>query len=315
MITLLAYDTSFAAAYYLKKAFSLWEETRLIAMLPHTRWPEDTDIILTDDNAADCRELIERSRFTMFADASGIWAGMLEKLAPNPARWQAWAKKQRWVGFFGDTPYFYEPAYYNALMEEIKARALFILPDLMPLAPAGAVPLSHPVERYAPIKKAGPLTIMHSPGTQKKRRQKGSERVERVIARLQARYPFKYQTLMGLPHQECIALKSSAHIFIDQVPNPGRAAGLGRSGEEGLALGCVVLSSIYPQSSVEGFFEYPPVRPVYDDDSLYTALDQLIGGSTKEQLKQYMDESLAWAEKYLYFEGWLAYVEQHLKGL
>lgn len=307
MITILAYDTSFAAAYNLRKAFSLWEETRLITMLPHERWPEDTDILLTQDNAREYRRLIEKSRFTMFADASGIWAGMLEQI--GPVDWKRWAKRQKWVAFFGDTPYFYDAATYNKLMEEIGCKTLFILPDLMHLAPAGAIPLHHPVPRYEPVAKAGKLTIMHSPGTNKKRRKKGSDRIERVIERLRRDgHSFDYETLMGLSNAECVARKATAHIFIDQLPAPGLPAGLGRSGEEGLSLGCVVLTSIYTNKNVEGFFELPPVTPVYDEDDLYLALKGIITHYTKEALAEHMALSRVWAEKYLHFEGWLDYV-------
>jgi hypothetical protein len=314
MITIIAHDPTFAAAYNLRKAFSLREETRLITLLPHERWPEDTDILLTEDNAAECRKLIERSRFTMIADASGIAKGMLRLLAPKKRDWLKWAADRRWIPFWGDKAYYYDADSYNQLMEQLGATVIFTMMDLMYLAPKGAIPLCHPVADPGwPIEKPRQFTVMHSPGTNKKRRLKGTERIEAAVNRIKVEYPkIDYITIMGMLHADCVALKKQAHVFIDQVPDPGLPAGMGRSGEEALAMGAIVITALNGQQYLKGHFETPPVLTAYTDDGLDTAL-RAVCGLDRTTLAEWSAASRMWAEKYLLFEGWLNYVERYIK--
>lgn len=307
MITIVACNPTFAAAYNLRRAFSLWEETRLITLDTHPLWAGEDDIILTTDNALDCRRLIEGSRFTMIADAAGLdetlsLLGGIE-----------WAKEQWWIPFWGDSAYWNNPAHYSELADTIGVKTTFAMMDIMSRAP-GAIPLCHPVEDtgYSPVKSHS-LKIMHSPRTANKRKQKGTERIERVIAQLWQEFPkMHFSSLMNLPWRECLNLKREAHIFIDQIPDPGLAAGLGRSGEEALAFGSVVLTALNGEQYLEGYFPPPPVIKVYDEEGLYSELRQLCL-MNREEVEAKGQESRAWAEKHLLFEGWLEYVGRFIQ--
>lgn len=308
MITILACNPTFGAAYNLRRAFSLWEETWLITLDTHPLWAGEEDIILGPDTVMDCRDLIEDSRFTMIADAAGL------KEALELLGGVGWANRQRWVAFWGDTAYWQNPAYYTGLAYEMGVKTTFAMMDIMSVAPKGTIPLCHPVEDtgYDP-KKSQSLKIMHSPRTVNKRKLKGTDKIERVISRLWQEFPKMYfSSLMGLPWRECLDLKKGAHIFIDQIPDPGMAAGLGRSGEEALAFGSVVLTALHGEEYLEGYFPPPPVIKVYGEDDLYTELRALCL-MEREEIEAKGQASRAWAEEYLLFEGWLEYVGRWLK--
>jgi hypothetical protein len=97
---------------------------------------------------------------------------------------------------------------------------------------------------------------------------------------------------------------------VDQLPPPGLPSGLGRTGLEALAASSAVVTSMYDEKLVEGFFEYPPVLAVKDRVELITALrDLLMNG---ERLAQVQEQSGRWAAKYVELEPWLEYVGKHL---
>lgn len=307
MITILACNPTFGAAYNLRRAFSLWEPTRLITLDTHPLWEGEEDIILTADTVTDCRDIIEDSRFTMIADA----AGLKESLA---LLGMTWAAKQRWVAFWGDTAYWQNAAFYDDLVSQLGVKTVFAMMDIMREAPDWAIPLCHPVEDMGQSKKSQvSLKIMHSPRTVNKRKLKGTDKIERVISRLWQEFPKMYfSSLMGLPWRDCLDLKKEAHIFIDQIPDAGMAAGLGRSGEEALAFGSVVLTALHGEEHLEGYFPPPPVIKVYDEEQLYIEL-RILCLLSREEVEVKGQASRAWAEKHLLFEGWLEYVGRWLK--
>lgn len=307
MITILACNPTFGAAYNLRKAFSLWEPTRLITLDTHPLWAGEEDIILTPDTALECRGLIEDSRFTMIADAAGLNEALFMLGSLD------WASHQRWVAFWGDTAYWQNSEAYNALAYEMRVSLTFAMMDIMQVA-LHAIPLCHPVEDigYSP-EKGRSLKVMHSPRTENKRKLKGTDKIERVVSRLWQEFPKLYfSSLMNTPWRECLDLKKEAHIFIDQIPDPGMAAGLGRSGEEALAFGSIVLTALHGAEYLTDFFPPPPVIPVYTEEQLYTELRTLCL-MDREEIAAKGQESRAWAEKYLLFEGWLEYVGRWLK--
>lgn len=308
MITILACNPTFGAAYNLRKAFALWEPTRLITLDTHPLWAGEEDIILTPDTALDCRGLIEDSRFTMIADAAGLNEALFVLGGLD------WAKKQRWVAFWGDTAYWQNAATYNALAAEIGVTTTFAMMDIMKVAPEWAIPLCHPVEDIGYNSEKGQsLKVMHSPRTENKRKLKGSDKIERVVSRLWQEFPKLYfSSVMNTPWRECLDLKKDAHIFIDQIPDAGMAAGLGRSGEEALAFGSIVLTALHGAEYLTDYFPPPPVIPVYDEEQLYTELRALCL-MDREEIAVKGQEARAWAEKYLLFEGWLEYVGRWLK--
>jgi hypothetical protein len=310
MITIIAYNPTFAAAYNLQEAFSLWEETRLITLDTHKLWPGTEDLLLTAETASECKKLIENSRFTVIADAAGLAKDMLQIIGGK--LWLTWAKKQRWIPFWGDTAYWADSTFYNDLMTELKPKVTFAMMDLMRLAPKGTIPLCHPVEDLGEPTKPGWLTVMHSPRSIRKRALKGTEEIERVMDLICDKFPaIDYQTIMSEHYQKSIRLKQSAHIFIDQIPAPGLPAGLGRSGEEALGSGAIVLTALHGQRYINGNFALPPVIPVYDEPGLYEAMAELCQ-SDLEEITEKGKQSRDWAKQYLFFNGWLDYVGQYL---
>jgi hypothetical protein len=303
MITILALNPTFGAAYNLRRAFSMWEETRLITLETHPLWPGEEDIILTRANADYCRSLIESSRFTMIADAAGLGVS-LDLLMPT---------KANWVAFWGDTAYWQEPHYFKHIAEMLEVKTTFAMMDLMDKAAAWAVPLCHPVLDFGwDIDKPYPLQIMHSPRTENKRKLKGTDKIERVVDQLKQEFPdLVYTSLLNLPWRECLAQKRKAHIFIDQIPDIDMPAGLGRSGEEALAFGSVVITALRGEEYLEGFFPAPPVVKAYDENGLYQELRTLC--LDRARVIEWGKHSRQWAEKYLLFPGWLGYVGEHLR--
>lgn len=308
MITILALDTSFAAVGYMRAAFSQWEETRLITLLNNDRYPQDTDILLTNETVAKCRALVEDSRFTVLGDGAGFGKGMIARLAPDPE----WARQQQWVPFFGDSAYFLHHKSYNEQLYDLGVKQFFVLPNLLPQAPPGAVPLHHPLPPLEIPGKHQKLTVTHSYAYAGKKHQKGTEIIEQVITELQAEaeFDFAYIPLTQMTHAEAMALKGRCHIVIDQIPQGDRPAGLGRSGTEGLGLGCVVLSRMYPWHCLRGFMKPPPVTSIYDAASLRFHLEPYL--RHRDLVETIGAESRVWAEKYLFYDTWLDYFEHWL---
>jgi len=114
-----------------------------------------------------------------------------------------------------------------------------------------------------------------------------------------------YQTI-----EECLKIKSTAHIFIDQMPPLGWPRGLGRSGLEGMAVGAVTLSDIYPAGNLKTYFKMPPVVRISDKDILYKELKSLL--TDEERRKRLRKESLDWIADTVAPEPWLIYVEKWL---
>ena len=222
------------------------------------------------------------------------------------------AKEQRWIAFWGDTAYWQGASIYNELAGQLGIKTVFAMMDIMPVAPKGAIPLCHPVEDVERGLRSNLLTIAHSPRTENKRHLKGTGQIERAVNRLYSEFPdLRYMTIIDLPWRDCLNLKSQAHIFIDQIPEPGMAAGLGRSGEEALAFGSIVLTALHGEEYLDGFFPPPPVVKVYDEEQLYTELRRLCRMSC-EELELMGTEGRAWAEQYLLFSGWLDYVGRYV---
>jgi hypothetical protein len=300
MITILAHNPTFSAAYNLRQAFGLWEETRLITLEAHPLWPGEDDVILTADNAAECQAMVEASRFTMIAGAAGL-VDILDMLYPV---------KGNFVAFWGDTAYFQSATFYNNLADMLGAKVVFAMLDLMPKAPEGAVALCHPVRDFGyEADKSYPVQIMHSPRTERKRALKGTETIERVISQLKQEFPdLIYTTLLDLPWLDCLAQKRKAHIFIDQLPGEGMPAGLGRSGEEALAFGSVVITALHGE---EYLTEAPPIVKAYNESELYNKL-RLVLKLSPARLGDWGQSSRDWAERHLLYPAWLDYVERYL---
>jgi len=114
-----------------------------------------------------------------------------------------------------------------------------------------------------------------------------------------------YQTI-----EECLKIKSTAHIFIDQMPPLGWPRGLGRSGLEGMAVGAVTLSDIYPAENLKRYFKMPPVVRISNQDVLHKELKSLLTHDGRR--KKLQAESRDWITANVELKPWLEYVEKWL---
>jgi len=78
-----------------------------------------------------------------------------------------------------------------------------------------------------------PIHIGHSPT---RRELKGTDAVIRAVGEVKRHHDVELVLIERLPYEEAIRLKSSCHIFIDQVGNTG-GTGYGMSSVEALAMG------------------------------------------------------------------------------
>ncbi len=303
-VVVLVHGPDFACSENLTLAFG----ARLVSLTAGPDWLDlDPGILLTDEDVVDeARALVDEADLVVLGDALAFHC--LARLGGR--RWLAWAKRLPLVAFFGDSFYYAHPAFYDGLVEAARVRCLFLLPNLVPLTDLDAVPLHHPmpVMRH---EKTDETSIMHAPGRDGKAVVKGTRAIEEVLRWLKKDgYSFEYQKLMYLPLDECLAVKGTAHIVIDQLPPSGSPRGLGRTGLESLAAGSVVLTDLYPPGLVRGYFPVPPAMPVHDQQELRNALaGSLESAAGREALQA---EGQAWVAEHVEFKPWREYVERYL---
>jgi hypothetical protein len=312
MITVLAVDPSFGASYNVKKALSAVDETILICT--HLdKWrhrPADTiDYHLSPKTAYICADLVKESRFTFLVGGSAC--SVMEHLPGH----RTWARELNLAAWFTDTHYRKHSKKVNTSLRSWGCKTFFALPDDVYLSnvPMGTIPLMQPISLKNLQEKAATLTIMHSPGTNTKRVQKGSDAIEEVIVRLQKEYDFTYECLVRLPHAECLTRKAKAHIFIDKLPSEA-SIGLGKSGLEALASRAIVLSAMYDPKFSAAYFDSSPVLRIDDSLDLEDTLRSLLDLSS-QHLQMLGIRSRSWIEKYWGLENnaWLEYFREFVE--
>ena len=232
---------------------------------------------------------------------------------------KTWAKigieHERKVLFLVETRIDHEPSVCLSEIRRSGIEHLFHLPNLTPYMPDHSVAMLQPVAvpETCPEKALdGPTVILHTPGTLKKRVQKGSDAIRRVVDDLSAIYPIAYTELLHVSHADTLRARAGAHICIDQVPPPGYPRGLGLSGEESLAHGCATVSTLYPQGYAP-HYPWPPVYDVTDEATLKERLAMLLD-QPRERLIRRGREAHAWAANYLAPEFWASFYWAHLPG-
>jgi len=123
--------------------------------------------------------------------------------------------------------------------------------------------------------------VAHSPCTKAKRLQKGSDEIEAVIVEVMSDCDFAYRCITDLPFQKCMEEKARAHIFIDKLMTVDRTCqrlrfGLGKSGLEAMALGCMTLCAMYNTQITDEYYSRPPVVNVAEPHDLNTELRRLL---------------------------------------
>ena len=323
MIAIVADSPSLGAGYRLKDAFAPFDECRVIYRQPdsYRGWP--VDLIVSDENRAECRSVAELSRWLLVIGRSGL--DVLKSLYADcdlgDTMIQAYLPPM--VAYQVESFYRDDVEHHSINQEWARwpVAAHYAMPDLLPLAPIGTVPLLQPMQVPAVVpQKEWPPLIVHSPGTEKKRVQKGSLTIARAIHALHSHVPagaerplpFVYEEILGRPHEYVLARKETAAIVIDQVPDPGLPYGVANSGLEGLAAGCVVLSAMYPENDLNsGYFERPPVLPVYSEREVFETLLLLLT-STPERLGLQQCRGWDWVRRHLALRPWLDYFVKYL---
>ena len=302
----LVHSPEFACSENLVRAFAAWGEAYLISVQPGDWREYDAGLVIDNPQALEqARDIAAAADLLVIGDA--ISFDCLGQIGGS--NWIRWAYDRRVIAFFGDTAYWRFPRYYEGLCNAIGLRRIFLLPDLMPLAGMPAVPLHHP-QRLLEGEKAEKLTIIHSPGRDGKAVKKGTPAIEEVIAKLQEAYEFDYKRLMYLPLAECLRVKATGHIMIDQVPPPGAPFGLGRSGLEGMAAGLATITALYDPACLEGFFAPPPVLPAHDKIELESMLVKLL--ESPAILEEAGRAARQWVNDTLEIEPWLNYLCRYL---
>jgi len=149
--------------------------------------------------------------------------------------------------------------------------------------------LCHPMEYLIP-EKENIITISHAPGLVERPEKKGTPIILSTIDKLKCKFDFNYEHIVGVDFKECLYRKGKSHIFIDQI-NPS-VGGIGKNGYEGLALGCVTLSSVNSFKKLKEIDCIPPVINVNTEDDLFNELFKLL--SDQKLLKEKLKESRVW---------------------
>lgn len=305
MISILVHGPDFASSENLTRALSLWDTTQLIC-INKSDWREyDEGLVYSEKTKEKIHDVLDRSHTLFLGDATSIHC--LAQISPA-TNWVKWASTKRVIPYFGDSAYFKHPQFYNGLINALGAKVLFLLPNLLPLNKK-AIPLHHPMHvRW--VDKNKNLTVVHAPGRDGKADQKGTELIEIAITELENDFEFDYKRLMHLTIEECLNVKNSAHIVVDQLPPKGRPYGLGRTGTEALAVGSAVVTRLYDTSVLDKFFDTPPVIDVQSEKQLILELGKLLGN--RDKLFNVQKESLEWAAENIDYPQWLGYVEKYI---
>lgn len=312
MIAVLAVDPSFGGAQNVKAALSALDDTVLLCT--HLdKWrkrPAETiDHHVTKETAKKCAGIVRQAQFIFLIGGSALT--VLGKL-PGYAEWTKGMRLAAWV----------TDSYYRAnaraciiAFTHLGCEVMFAQPDdtYLKSVPADAVPLFHPISLAVQGEKPDVLTVMHSPGTIHKRKQKGTDVIERVVARLAGKYTFQYRCLIRLPHDECLRQKAAAHIFIDKLPTPHGAV-LGKSGLEAMASESAVVCTQSGLDFCKFYFEPPPLFTARDEHTLEETLERLFRMNSRDLLRAGA-KSRTWIERYWGLENgaWLEYFRRSAK--
>lgn len=309
MITILAVDPSFGASYNVKKAFQTVDETVLLCTHGdkwRKRSPGTIDVLIDESNAKHCVDLVQNSRFVFLVGGSAV--GVLERLPGH----DEWIHDLNIAAWFTDSFYRGRAPYVNEKLRQWDCNTHFFLPDdtYYSYLPVNSIPLSQPISLvHRGNQPATPITVVHSPGSPSKYKQKGSAIIQQVITHLQSEYNFTYTCLMRLPHEQCLREIAKAHIFVDKLPSDSSGIGIGKSGLEAMASESVLVSAVH-SSPTQTYFDDPPVFAVTNEISLVHVLTHLL---THDNLLELGQRSRTWIEKYWGLENgaWMEYFTRY----
>lgn len=155
----------------------------------------------------------------------------------------------------------------------------------------------HPFEYYGKIRKSKDIMVSHSPFDDSKEKIKGTGFIEEAVKELGV----NLDIIKGVTWEESIARKSHAHIFVDQiVPRDENKwhGGLGKSGIEAMATGCLTITS----GKVEAEQSSIPAPPVVHatKNTLQDILQYYI--DHEKEREERAQKQKQWVDKYLNYE-------------
>ncbi|WP_420335123.1 hypothetical protein [Roseibium sp.] len=151
----------------------------------------------------------------------------------------------------------------NELYNLFPEVTLFVMPDLIPFVERKKkIPFYPLVEvkcKEEQVDKTNDVLVGHSPSSEKRYKQKGTDFILEVFNRNDIRHDL----ISGLDYQTSLLRKSALDIFVDQMaPQKFKglswSGGLGKSGLEAMALGCAVITSGH-LAETEPYLPLPPV--------------------------------------------------------
>ncbi len=152
------------------------------------------------------------------------------------------------------------------------------------------VPIPYEADRVTPRQSENRvLRVCHSPT---RRTAKGTADIIAAIDRLQKKVKFEFLLIENVTHTQCMELKKTCDIGIDQIGNYA-GTGYGRSGLEFLALGIPTITEI--PAEYEGLLpDHPFVNATKKDfeDVLYRLL------TNDEQRRTKREQGIAWVNDF-----------------
>jgi hypothetical protein len=175
---------------------------------------------------------------------------------------------------------------------ELGAKVRFIGSDSLSLAKGDprAVPYFGTADLAPELTRVDGIPIIsHSPSS---RATKGSEKILRILTRLESEGLCSIDLIEGVSAEEAMHRRRRAHIHIDQM-NPD-VGGFGQSAIEAMGVGCAVLCDIRKVvPDVWRFYPPPPIIDIRKDTDLEEWLRLL--AANPELLHRYRAAAHAWS--------------------
>lgn len=184
----------------------------------------------------------------------------------------------------------------NPILEGLK---VFCMPDQSIFCNVPYKYFYHPYEHEGLIKKNKQLTISHSPFSSNKLSQKGTHDIMCAVHNIQNDHDIHFDLIMKNFWTTAIQRRSRSHIFIDKIlPDQpdGYDGGLGKSGVEAMAAGCLTLTS---GKFTDAEIPAPPVITVTPDDFEEKLRYYIIHDAERQEMAARQKE---WVETYLNYE-------------
>jgi len=198
------------------------------------------------------------------------------------------------------------------LRDYVKVKAKKILPYLPPM----------PIGVFKKIRKSYKkdderLILCHSPGAKfTKKDTKGTKSIIQCFENIKLKHKnISYSIIHGMSNKQCLKTKAKCHIFVDQLVDenlynvsPPYMGGLGKSGIEGMLLGCASMTS-YNNLCCEPYFPECTIIKI-DSSNLEKTVEEFV--LNKDLRIEVSRKQLEWASTYFSEEFFASYVFGHI---